>query len=126
MTIRGAGVILRDKANRILLVLGRNHDKWSFPKGHLESKDPSPEECAMRETKEETGLTVDIPTGTERWTCHQYIYYLIGPDQVTEGWHLQPEDHNEVAYAKWFTVTEIMDLRNGNIAVRKFCDKLRI
>lgn len=125
MTIRGAGVILRDRTNRILLVLGRRHDKWSFPKGHLNEGETSPRHCAVRETKEETGLTVSIPTEAEKWTCQQYIYYMIGPDQVTKGWHLKPEDHGEVAYAKWFTIEEFLRLRKGNSAVRRYCEKLR-
>ena len=125
VTIKGAGVILRDSANRILLVLGRRHNKWSFPKGHVDEDDTSGEECAIRECKEETGLVVDIPMNVPRWMCNHYIYYHIGPENVTQGWRLSPEDRNEVARASWLTETQIAALQNVNAPVRKYMKKLQ-
>lgn len=55
----GIGVIIY-KGDEVLLGLRQNshgHDQWAFPGGHLEFNE-SPEECAMRETLEETGLQV--------------------------------------------------------------------
>jgi 8-oxo-dGTP pyrophosphatase MutT (NUDIX family) len=118
--IKGAGVILRDSGDRILLVLGKKHDKWSFPKGHVDEDDKTGEDCAARETKEETGLVVEIPTGSSYWVHNKCIYYIIGPDCVTGGWRLCPEDKHEVAYAKWLTMEELCALKNGNSAVRRF------
>ena len=39
-----------------------NHDKWIGVGGKFEDKE-SPEECLLRETKEETGLTLIICLG---------------------------------------------------------------
>jgi 8-oxo-dGTP pyrophosphatase MutT (NUDIX family) len=123
--IKGAGVILRDSADRILLVLGRKHNKWSFPKGHVDETDASGEGCAIRECKEETGLVVDIPHDVPYWMCNKYIYYTIGPDNVTCGWRLNPEDRNEVVRASWMTEEQVSNLSNANMPVRKFMKKLQ-
>lgn len=123
LKFKGAGVILRDDTNRILLVLGKKHNKWSFPKGHVEEEDLTGESCAERECKEETGLEVSIPKNVPHWCCNKYIYYCIGPDNVTNGWLLRPEDQNEVAVAKWMTPQQVATLANANSAVRQFVKK---
>ena len=123
-SIKGAGVILRDSASRILLVLGRQHQKWSFPKGHVDEDDTSEEGCAIRECKEETGLEVNIPDDASYWFCNKYIYYHIGPTNVTNGWRLCPEDRNEVVKAEWMTEKQIAELTNANLPLRKYMKKL--
>jgi 8-oxo-dGTP diphosphatase len=57
----GIGVIIR-KGNRVLLGMRRGshgNGAWSFPGGHLEFGEQI-EECAQRETKEETGVIISI------------------------------------------------------------------
>lgn len=58
--IKKAGTILLDKDNKkIALVYRKKHDNISFPKGHLEENETF-EECAIRETLEETGRICKI------------------------------------------------------------------
>jgi len=58
--IKKAGTILLDKDNKkIALVYRKKHDNISFPKGHLEENETF-EECAIRETLEETGRICEI------------------------------------------------------------------
>ena len=55
----GVGVII-EKNGEILLIKRTNvhgEGTWSTPGGHLEYKE-SPEECAIREVKEETGVDI--------------------------------------------------------------------
>lgn len=106
--INGAGVILLDSGNRILLVLGREHGKWSFPKGMLDGD--SPRVCAVRETKEETGLDVKINPDTPKWVCNDYVFYLLQATDVIGSWRLHPNDREEIEVATWMTVREVLEL----------------
>ena len=47
-------VIIRN--NKVLMVHHKKHDTWLFPGGHIE-KNETPDDAAVREVKEETGLT---------------------------------------------------------------------
>lgn len=58
----GVGVVIK-KGDTILMGrrLGKNgKDTWSMPGGHLDNGE-TPEQTAIRETQEETGLTVSNP-----------------------------------------------------------------
>jgi 8-oxo-dGTP pyrophosphatase MutT (NUDIX family) len=61
--IRQAGsIVVRTdgKEPRVLLVTAkRNPKNWIFPKGHVE-KGESPEEAALRETREEAGVVAKL------------------------------------------------------------------
>ena len=55
-----ASVILIDpETKKILLVHHKKFDKWVQPGGHIEEEE-TPEECAMREAYEETGIKVKL------------------------------------------------------------------
>ena len=55
----GAVVLSKNNPEKILVLYQKKHDDFSFPKGHLESNETL-QECAIRETKEETGLDIEI------------------------------------------------------------------
>lgn len=60
MVVKKAGCILLDVKNRkVGLVYRQNKNDYSFPKGHLELGETL-EECAVRETEEETGRKCSI------------------------------------------------------------------
>lgn len=89
--------------------------KWSFPKGHRESYDTSPLDCALRELKEETGLSLtESFSGSKRFRAGEYYIFLLPKE-----YHAVPEDSNEIEDAKWFTVKEMEDL-NKNVDVSIF------
>lgn len=54
MREQSAGLVLVKDGEYLLLHYDAGH--WDFPKGHLE-KGESPEQAALRELKEETGIT---------------------------------------------------------------------
>lgn len=55
----GVGVIIL-KDNKVLMgkrINAHGHNTWNFPGGHLEFGE-TPVDCAIRETHEETGITI--------------------------------------------------------------------
>jgi len=74
MVIIGVFAIILDNKKRFLLCHRRDHDLWNLPGGGLE-KGESPWEGVIRETKEETGLDVEI----ERVSG---IYYKPEKDEI--------------------------------------------
>lgn len=109
------GVVMRQSEHGPELVLGRRrHDGrrviWSLPKG-TPAGDETPEETAMREVREETGLQVRIldTIGDIHYrfvrdgrridkTVHYYLMEATGGD-------LAEHDH-EFEDVRWFDVAE--------------------
>jgi 8-oxo-dGTP diphosphatase len=103
--VMAAGFALRDDAGRLLLVHQAYGDRvWDFVGGGAEAGE-SPEETAIREAKEEIGLTVE-PRGLIgvyfNRLDHRLIFIFNGtvtggtlalqPDEITEiGW-FGPDD----------------------------------
>lgn len=60
---RSYGAVVLNEKNEFLLIRHRYGGHWDFPKGHKE-KGETDRETALREVREETGLTLEI--GEER------------------------------------------------------------
>ena len=108
------GTILVSSENKILLVRGRRTGKWSFPKGHP-NKDESHDDCARRETIEETGIQIDdifdqsICLASGKYFIHRMNHQ---PQAI-------PVDTNEVMDVAWWTIHQIQRL-SVNIDVSYF------
>ncbi len=114
-------------------VLLRYHDKydmWAFPGGHIEL-DEDPEEAALREAKEETGLTVVLignrpperddgerevlsPRFINRHRIsdsheHLSFYYFA----VSDTRETKPHESEKPTELRWFTKTELDDEKYG-------------
>ncbi|MEP6950045.1 MAG: NUDIX domain-containing protein [Ginsengibacter sp.] len=82
------GGLIKNKAEEILLIFRRG--KWDLPKGKLEDNETLLE-CAIREVKEETGLT-QIKAGKEiEVTYHTYVEF---------GKHILKESHWYMMHVK--------------------------
>lgn len=112
--------VINPKDKKILLVKHSDYDKWLQPGGHIEN-DETPEEAAIREIYEETGLKITLigerfpreddmirPLGIQ---CNRKndgtrfidIIYVGKPNNPEE----QLKKNNESTQIGWFTRAEL-------------------
>lgn len=86
--ILGAAVAIFDTEGRLLLMKRADNDTWCLPGGLVEPHE-SPSNAAIRETREETGLAVQIVDlvdanyihveerqGTKRTNPHEHVHFV--------------------------------------------------
>ncbi len=82
-----------------LLILKRFNGVWLFPKGHIESGE-TPELAALREVREESGLTAQIIRKLDSTT---YTFLEKGMKHLkTVDWFLMVADSNQIYLEKEF------------------------
>ena len=101
-------------------LLIRKHHLWDLPKGKLR-EDESPQECAVREISEETGLDPDLLSIRAPLCKSSYIsYYAIGPVNKTVEWFLldyagstlvplTPELTEDIDLCQWVDADSLLD-----------------
>jgi mutator protein MutT len=106
-----------DEAQAKAVIIGRLDRKgrllWSLPKGHIEAGE-TPEQTAVREVKEETGITAEVMLALgsiDYWfvaenrrvhkTVHHYLLYALSGE-------LSDED-TEVTEVAWVTLDDLED-----------------
>jgi 8-oxo-dGTP diphosphatase len=105
----GVGIII-PRNNQVLLLKRLNvHEagSWSTPGGHLEYGE-TPEECAAREAKEETGLDIvnitfkavtnDVFTAENK---HYITIWMQGEYQSGEAVVAAPYESSEIGWFDW-------------------------
>jgi 8-oxo-dGTP pyrophosphatase MutT (NUDIX family) len=102
-----AKVLIRDESNKILILKDRLSDWWDLPGGHIHT-DETPEEGAIREVEEETGLTlndVDLVIGQEVDTDlgHRLGLFLITHIPLDAPKPLLSDEHTDYA---WISMDE--------------------
>ena len=110
------GVVHRSEKGRtaILLVHRRNPFLWALPKGTPDSGE-SIEETARRETREETGIQVEIevPLGSisyffvrQRVRFHKAVHFFL---MRPVGGSIEEHDH-EFDEVRWFQLEEALEI----------------
>lgn len=101
------GTIVLSSKGRVLIVQGRETGKWSFPKGHKNKNAEPALDCALRETWEETGLTLGKDyLEILQLAAGKYFVY-----KVEEELKLETHDSKEIMDMRW---TELNNLENFN------------
>jgi len=110
-----AGIVLKNDHEQYLMVLGRKANKWSFPKGHIESTEDC-KTCAERETYEETGLRIVIPDDTRNCFTKKSVYYLLETNCILDpDTPLQTRDPAEVEKIEWFSKENLQALTRDEV-----------
>ena len=111
-TVRAAGGVVCDREGRLLLMERRG--MWDLPKGKIEEGE-SPEEAALREVKEETGLqtpkidaslceTYHIHNRYGRWETKETHWYLMTVENEEE--RLVPQEEEDISQCMWIEEDE--------------------
>lgn len=111
------GIVYRKKSGKYKMLLIRDpFDRWAFPKGHFK-KGEKPEEAALREVSEETGLKVDdlkivSDLGkTDFWfrykkdLIHKTVYWFLMEafsDKV------RPQKKEKISEVKWVNIDNVL------------------
>jgi len=110
----GMGVIVRKDGKVLLGKRKGSHGEatWCFPGGHLEFKE-SLEDCAKRETLEETGVKIkNLRFGTitndifEREDKHYITIYMISDYDSGEVKNMEPEKCEGWEWFEWDNLPE--------------------
>lgn len=110
-----AGGLVVDKSGEMGLLIGRIDKRgrmlWSLPKGHIEAGE-SPEEAALREVREETGIkssitrslgVIDFWFMAEGKRIHKTVHHFL----FTEKSGKLEAQVSEVDDVKWFPLDDI-------------------
>jgi len=119
--IEAAGGVILDEKGYLLMIFRR--EKWDLPKGKIDEGE-SPEQAAVREVKEETGIQVAEIIKTLGTTEHEYFdYYNQLPTRKTTHWFLMsspsnlpliPQISEDITHIKWVSPTELPSLLTGS------------
>lgn len=132
--VAAGGVVLRERDGRLEVVIaGRSADgTWVFPKGQP-GRAESPEETALREVAEETGLEVGIvaPLGSiDYWfasggvrlhkVVHFYLMEATGGDVARHDW-----EYDEVRWVPVEEAQQVLSFENYREMLRRAVEAYR-
>jgi ADP-ribose pyrophosphatase YjhB (NUDIX family) len=106
-----AAAVFLEHQGKVLLVLRAvdpQKGKWALPAGYVD-RGEDPMLAAIRETAEETGLTVVI-TGLKDVMFTDGVIVIVYTARIIEGSDLTPRPQDDVEAVRWFGREEIPDL----------------
>jgi 8-oxo-dGTP pyrophosphatase MutT (NUDIX family) len=109
------GVVYRMVGGRPLFLLIRDSYKnWGFPKGHLEENEP-PEQAALREVEEETGLhglvmrgavdTIDWHFRFRGRLIHKVCHFYLMESEMAK---TSPQREEGITACRWLPLEEAL------------------
>jgi 8-oxo-dGTP pyrophosphatase MutT (NUDIX family) len=104
--VSSAALILEDAAGRVLIVKANYKRHWTFPGGVIDVGE-TPAEAAVRETREEVGLTIDPATVSFGWVAnrasrvadtYQFVFRASLPAGMESHIELQATEIDDYAF----------------------------
>lgn len=117
----GCDVFVNDASNRVLLIRRSDNGFWALP-GGCQNLGETPQECAIRECREESGYSVQIKALLGVWSSmrYKYINYPWKENQFTHIlFHAEiiggaPSISDETTEIGWFRENELPALSDGH------------
>jgi 8-oxo-dGTP diphosphatase len=120
-----SAAFISDKNKVLLLHRSVGFRVWEFPGGGIEFGE-SPEEAAVREATEETGLSVKslglATIGSHVIKEHHYIFFLYRCKVQSGEAKAKDEDHDKHG---WFTFDEMAKLPDLALSLRVILPKIK-
>jgi hypothetical protein len=119
-----AGVLLHNVDNGKILLIESNSNLWGPPKGTLENGE-SIEDCAMREVREETGITItrDMLASSQRIKIfNQAEYFYIKTHECARAVLNINEDASGYSWIHLDCLVSMV--KDGNILLTSHCKRL--
>jgi 8-oxo-dGTP diphosphatase len=124
----GLGAIIL-KGNKVLLLKRKvflGNETWCFPGGHLEYRE-SFEDCAKRETLEETGVTIkNVRFATltndifEKEEKHYITVFIVSDYAEGDAKIMEPEKSSEIGWFEWDNLPSPLFLPIQNLLKQQF------
>jgi 8-oxo-dGTP pyrophosphatase MutT (NUDIX family) len=121
-TVCGGIIITHFKGKcHILCVKQSNGGKWGPPKGGVEGWETDAE-CAKREIKEETGISIPYEKFKYKTSIMRSTYFIIHIFNHKK--HFNPCDKNEIEKVSWIPLDDI-PLYNTNRHLKEIHKKIK-
>jgi len=108
-----AGGVVINKLNNKICILKRKNENWVLPKGHIENGE-NPEDTAVREVKEETGLDAKIIAYVGKTHYHAPSTEFHSEEEKSVFWYLMETADTNIKFEKEvFSDGRFLDLQNA-------------
>lgn len=116
--VPAAGVLAVDDRGRLLLQRRRDTGQWAIPMGKQEMGE-TPTQCAVRETREETGIAVRVTGLLGIYSDPGHIVYYDSDGETRQEFEIifrgeplsgEPAVNDEASDVAWFTLGELRAL----------------